>query len=410
MSFSNTSYDSFEEVTPVEGASATITGTGGGTMDIWKENRVTILKTLTEGTFENKSAFEIPAGITDGGNPYDSVWEDEETKHGVNVDGKFLDENELPLSGTASIEQGESTLTEKSITAQFFLTAPAPDGVTTGSDVSTTQYDFRFSPARRGVDYTQDNMGQTLSTGLVTYGKLDGTITDVNGEAVGNSSWSAPGVAGSTDSTGAYEVLAPGGNTFEFTVLAGSLTENVTPTGGGTQTRDYQFGGLRVSLQIPDGTGIPNVRVASDDVVGAAIATKSDGEAVFTKAKVSGTLEADISNGRFTVSTSSPSQGSIADASKETGYGVKGIVQDSADVEVGNVDVQTDAQNPLVAQANADGTFIVGDDGTGDVVISFAQTDRRYEQNDVTYTVTTGSLFDNQRITLVQKENIGTTT
>lgn len=406
MSVNQGSYAGYAEISPEapapDGAEA---GDGGGVMSIWTTGRVEKVSELTTTTFSDNSTFGVPKAVVNV-NGY-SQWDQNEAFMGVGARGIVLDSDGLPLTGTASMELNGEVEGESAVNGSISVNAPPDDGVLSGTDSGLGTYNFRFTPSSPGIDVFKEDVGSFYSVGTVQYGSVEGTVTDFNGDPVEGDSVSGPGASTPTDAQGNYSLLAPGGTTVTLNALSGSASVDRTPNGGQTLTVDFQYGGLEVVVQIPDGTGLKGVLCAANEFPQAG-RTGQDGTILFERAPVSGNLSVDISEGKFSPSTTSPNQGQKASITKDLGFGVKGLCVDEQREAVIAPDVRVTGDTPLVAEANPDGTYVIGDDQTGEVTVSMCVTDRRFSRTDKTLTVQQGDVKSGEDFVLEERENIGT--
>lgn len=407
MSVTGTNWDVTDELSHPTPDDAVTSGDGGGLAPIWSAGRDEKLQQLAAAAFTNESEFSIPAGVVGTGG-WDIEFPDEELVHGVSVQATTTDYDNTPLAGTASIETGTGTLVEENVSETFILSAPPPSGVGSGDDVETSTFTFKFLPSTNSVPYEQSNISFRENVGAIYYGAIAGTVTDYNGDPVEGASVSVPGGGDTTDADGEYEFGAPGGQNYQATALRGSASTTESVTGGQTNTVNFQFAGLRVNVILPDGTGIVGVPV-NPDVTDGAGRTSPDGSVLFPEAEVNVTANIDISDGEFTLSTPTPTQGGLGQATKRTGVGVKGRCVSTDGVSAENVDARiVSGDNEVLGTTSGTGRYAVGFDNSGEVTVQIAVDDRRYNRFDRTVTVSDGTVEDGEDFTLGERTNTGT--
>ena len=390
--------------------SAGVTGGSGASMSTWTKSRKTQLDTLITGTFTNKSNFDTPGGWT-ATNISDtpSTNPDLLAENSITQEGVFADSDGEPMSGTAHLREGETDLASVDGFGSVIVSAGAPDGVASGEDKGSPTIDFVFEPSTGALNYVEESVvGDGNSVYQVQYGGIEGTITDYNGDQVTNDTIKAPGSYTSTDSNGKYEFSAPGGTGVTLEVLRGTAEVTAIPSGGETVTEDYQYAGLEVSIQIPDGTGLPGIKVAPD-AAKKVKQTGKDGKATFVQVADNDGIEIEMADGKFTLEVAFPGLGSLATATETVGFGLEGEVYDEQGNATGGVDVMTDIDNPLVSEARPDGSFTVGDVETGEISLIIGSEDNRYIQSEERVDVEDGDVITGIKLTLERDVPIGNT-
>lgn len=213
----------------------------------------------------------------------------------------------------------------------------------------------------------------------------------------------------STDSEGKYEFIAPGGTDVTLKVLRGSTEVVATPSSGETVTEDYQYAGLEVSIKIPDGTGVPGLKV-NPDASESIKRTDSNGKAEFYRIIGTDTIDINVEDGKFELSISGPKTGDKAFASETIGFGVKGNVYDSGGGNVSGVDISTDLDNPIRSVVNTDGSFVIGDSGDGKIDVIVATQDKRFIESKEEVEVEKGDVITGVELKLERDVPIGNTT
>jgi len=389
--FVNTSYDAGEgnreyHTTTPDGSA--VSGSGGGTMDVWKRTRENLLSSFGGGEFTNNSSFEIPAGFLN--NSYDAGGPDRERFQGVTAKGKVLNADGSPLGGTASIESGGDTSESVETTGSFVVTAPAPDAVEAGSDLDSGSSDFRFSPDIQGLDVFVESIGGLYEGGVIQYGKIEGTVTDYNGDEVANATVEGEGAGTSTNANGVYEFVAPGGTEVALTALEGEAGKTRTPSGGEVITVDWQYSGLTVKASLPDGTGVPNAPVEVDSSEGKK-RTDDGGECQYVRIPPDTDVAVTYLESVEQVETSA-GEGQNAIANLELGAGVKGFVRSERGNFIEEVDINFDIEGAPISFTRGDGQFALGVLDPDSLTCICAANDRRYTRADETVNLTQGDV------------------
>ena len=239
-------------------------GSGGGTMDIWTQDRQQKLRNLAAAAFTNASSFNIPAGIVDT-QDFGVSFESGEKAQGINSNGLTLDKDGKPLSGTLTVEAAGVVFVEKTVSGSFVVAAPPPAGVQVGADLAADEYDLRFSPSINGLDYLEENIPYQHTAGTIQYGEINGTITDFDGQAMPNIAVGGSGAADVTDGDGSYKLVAPGGSTVTLRTLYNSYEFDVTLAAGETRTEDVTFPKLTIRVLDADLQPVSNAPVKIDN-------------------------------------------------------------------------------------------------------------------------------------------------
>ena len=256
---------------PDSGAKSGTTPTSTN-LEIWTADRITKLEELAGKTFVNNSSFTMPAGVVTNG--FEVPWQNGEKKHGINVTMLPLSPEGKPLSGTAKITAGATELLSKNTTGGFILSGPPLPGVLIGNSVERSLISFTFQPSVPAIS-VQEDFGGRANLGTVKYAKLDGTVTDYTGNPVSNIAVSGPGSADVTDSSGRYELLAPGGTSVTMSALGGTYEFTLTPGAGETLTQDIQYPQLTIRVLDADYNPVENAPVKID---GQTYETNASGE------------------------------------------------------------------------------------------------------------------------------------
>ena len=261
MSIENKSYDLEESRNSTETDAGAESGDGGGILDLWQQPRRELLRDVAGATFDNSSAFSIPAGVINNG--YDQGGPDEEQYHGATGRGKVLSADGRPLSGTAIIEQAGVVIASSEGVGNVSVTAPPIGGVASGDPDLGGSYDFRFRPSLAGADVFEEGIGTGYDAGIIQYGAVEGTVTDYDGDVLTGEAVLGPGIATKTGPSGEYSLKAPGGVEVAFRAAGKTVTRK--PAAGSTLTVDFQFARLEIEVVTPD----------LDPVVGAEVAVGS---------------------------------------------------------------------------------------------------------------------------------------
>lgn len=387
MSITNESYST--KTTQSQSNQAPESGDGGGVMDVWTQDRQTLLRNFVGGgTFVNNSSFTLPSGVVDSSSGSDYIqFENNEEKMGVNASGQMLGVDGTPLSGTANIESGNTSLASETVSGSFVLSGKPMYGVTVGSNVDRETSSFTFSPSTQGISVVKEDFGGNVNLGTVQYGGLDGKVTDYYGDPVKGVTVSAPGLSDITDVSGKYNMLAPGGTSVEITTLGGGYTFTLTPSAGQELTQDVQFPMLMVAVKDADYTPISNAPV---DVNGKRYYTDSNGEVSFPEADIGDydiVVMEDFKASNYSVSN----QGQLyqLEVSPGSSFGSHGTVEGGS-VTIDIVDAQNgnpvaDVEAEVVAEdrmtlSNDGGTVKLLSEQVGDTaIVKVAGGDNRYE-------------------------------
>lgn len=261
-------------------------GTGGGTIALWKLDRESLVRRLAGAEFSNNSAFGTPPALVDlnksDSSPWDTTFEDGEAPHGVNVKGTAFDETERPLSGTATVtsDSGEE-LASKDVAGSFILASSPPNGVTAGADVETTSYTFSFQPSVAGLNYVSENISFRTNVGIFRYAAITGKVTQYDGSPATGVPVFGSGQGTTTNDQGEYNLLAPSGTDVDISAVG--TTQTRTPVFGSTVTLDFQFSRLSIQVVDPEFNPLENtpVKIGSDSYT-----TNSDGKVILENASV----------------------------------------------------------------------------------------------------------------------------
>lgn len=225
-------------------------------------------QTLMAGDFVNFAEFQLPSGFSVSHDGLNAGTLTETTKAlGVSFSGAFLDPDTRPLTGTARLTDGDYILAEASVSGSFVMTGPPPGTAILGNDASDVGgLAFTFSPSVAGVSYVETEFDLQADAGNVQYGRVRGTVVDFNGDPVPADPVAGPGYGTTTDETGSFELIAPGGESVTFRALNRSLTEVVAVQSGVTENVEFQYPKITVEVVDMDYEPIKEapVRVGDD--------------------------------------------------------------------------------------------------------------------------------------------------
>jgi len=381
-----------------------ITGGGGGSMPIWKRGRITKLLQLGTGDVTNNASFTIPNGVVGGSGWNKNIDAPGEKLHGVNGTGVVLEADDSPMSGTVQLEVDGDVRQSQDVVGDFTLTGTAPDGAEQGADVPGRGFDLRFDINIQGIDVLRQSIGNSIDIGTVKYGRIDGRVTNFNGEPVPNASLNAPGAGTSTDQQGYYEFNAPGGAKVTLSGLEGAVEKSRTPSAGGVLTVDWQFSGVLAKAQLPDGTSIPNAPIEVSSSEGKK-RTDDGGEFQFVRVPPSDDVTITYLEA-FSETITSSGEGDQYEAAFEFGAGCKGFVQSERGNEIEAVDIIFDIEGVPVTFTRNDGQFAIGVVDPGDLTLVCALNDRRYNRVDQYLSLSEGEV-EERDFTLPDATNLG---
>lgn len=403
MSFNNQSYETKTDKSHSE-ESGTLDGSGGGTMEIWKKERVAKLDSLVGGSFTNNSSFKLPAGIVNSSSsPYETTWSNEENFMGVTARGTPLSAGGSPLSGEASIESGGEVITSTKVSDVFIISAPPPSGVEDGSDKQSEQFDFRFAPSTAGVDLFKENFGTSYDAGLFQYGEVSGTVTDYDGNPVAGAAVFGEGEGTTTNQSGKYSIAAPGGTSVDLTSLNKTETVTKTPSAGSTITVDFQFARIIVSVVDPELNPLPGTAVEIGDE---SYETDDEGKVVVERAGIEPLTVVIDDEEEFTVEPTSQGQ-LVEEQYGDTFSGYRVTLRET----VSGLPIQsttvTFVNKGIASQTNGNGRASTLSDIDGEKEVRLGDGDRRYETKTVTVNVTKGEI-KSEKTTLSRRSNTPT--
>jgi hypothetical protein len=401
MGFSNEGgWGTFIETSPSGTPDSSVKGgAGGGVMPVWKASRSTKINNLATAAFTNNSSFAVPkAFVATGG--WDAGGISNEKNSGVWALGQALATDSKPLSGTASIEAGGSRVESASIEGSFAISAPAPTGVKQGADSSIREYDFKFEPSGVGLALVQSKIGAGYDAGVFQYGRVTGTVTDYNGNPVGDALVSGAGAAAKTAADGSYTLEAPGGTT--FTLEAVGTSKDYTPSAGQEIAADWQFARLQVQVVTPDLDPVIGVPVTINDTD---YVTDADGKVTIDTASIQSydiSLDDGVASDSLTVS----SQGSENTTQFGDSYAAaRVVVTDSVSRrEVASIPVQF--SEGVSAESDSTGTAAVVTPDASETTVTIDPAGERYNTTEVEVSLTKGSTVE-KTVRLEQDVTIG---
>ena len=243
-------------------------GAGGGEMDIFAEDAVTVQNALFKSGFnpdtqqQSKKNLLAP-GIIENGLPGSKS--DTQTGLGISVRGEVKDDGGDPLKGRALLVRGDEPTVGTTVKGTFAISSPPETGVIEGADQEEFyEYDFVFSPDE-GIDQYESNipLGQTSEFNYY-YSRLTGRIEDADGNPVADDAVMIGSESFETDASGEYEFSAPEGT--EVTMLLLERSEQQTVVVGSDDEVITQYGGIEITVLTPDGEpmgGVP-VEIGND--------------------------------------------------------------------------------------------------------------------------------------------------
>jgi hypothetical protein len=226
------------------GEEAGAKGGGTGTLEVFTLDLQTQRdRLLVAPMTENLAEFDLPKGVTTGGFPHSFLGE-----MGSRASGTFLDVDGGPLTGTMQVVSGDDVLYENSVNGTFVINADPPPGVLQGADAGSSSRDLLFSPAIAGVAYIHKGLTLTEDVGTTQYGRVQGSVTDYNGNPVEASAVSGTGYGTATDENGNFALVAPGGESVTFAALDGTVSQDVGVVAGDTVQTSFTYPQLTVEV------------------------------------------------------------------------------------------------------------------------------------------------------------------
>lgn len=264
---------------PSAGASS---GDGGGNMKAWTEPRSSQFNTLITTTYSNQAEYEVGNGVTTSpSRRFDIDWEEGDLGNGIFVEGTATDDEGNPLSGNAKIISDGQIIGEDFTSGPITVTAIPPTGVYVGENSDSSTVDFRFTPSIDGIDYIEENIGLVPPNITVQYGRIEGNVTDVDGNPMPDIQVQGSGAATVTDDSGYYRFLCPAGVDTTLLSLKRSHTKDINISAQEQRTVDWEFPGIRVRVYDPNLEPVENAPVFIGD---SSYRTDSNGEVKITDA------------------------------------------------------------------------------------------------------------------------------
>lgn len=240
-------------------------------MAVWADPLSTKRDVLIKAPYSNQSQYEVPTGMVE--TAADSATTD---VTGVYYRGAFTDVEGNPLSGKATLTDGEFINGSARFNGPGVVSGPPPAYAILGEDAeSIATLRFFFDPDIAGILYIDDSFRLTKSAGAVQYGAVEGKVLDFNGDPVEGDIVTGPKFGTTTDADGSFKAVAPGGESFDLKALGGSYSFNLTITGGSTESVTFKF--PQITVRVVDGDYEP-VEGANIVVRGEIYITDQNGE------------------------------------------------------------------------------------------------------------------------------------
>lgn len=350
---------------------------------------------------EGSGTFALPASIASSG------FTTQTTKTpGVSAFG-LVRRGVNTTPGVVELLLGGSVVASTALPPENYELAAVPSGVTSGGDVSRVDYEVRF----RGEDGSAAS--KTFTTNRtefdVNLGTLTVNVTDVNGDPVVDSAVTVDGADQSSDSDGQVVIGASG--TATVTALGGSSSKDVSVPGGGSASVSFQYAGVQGRLRDADNRGIRGATVKligpNDTVIRR---TKTDGSGNYEIARVPIDSDVEIEVGGINRDFTSPGEGTMAtknlpfSLSDIASISVTCVDAQNGDAIRGTTVVMPDTDAVTDSQGRGRGVSL----STGDVTMTVAAGDSRYQTVTVTRNVSGGATEDVE-VTLERAQNSPTT-
>ena len=407
MPFTGSGWGYNVEYTPSEGPIETLSGGTEEVMPVWSEGREARLA-LAEGTYTNNSSFDIPPAFLSTG------WaigrERSEERLGFFVEGQSAGPNGGSIAGTLFVYYNNEVSSGSDVEGLFGVSAPPVDTVVEGASGGSGggQYDLEFQPEGNGIGKRVNDVAYPNPDFFdVRYGYISGVITDVNGNIVGNEPVSADGSIFRANSSGEYEILAPGGVTVELESLGLSTTKQVTAASSDTVNLDFQFAGVEVTLRGPDGDVLAGVPVVLN-ITGETRQTDKEGKVSFTEVPP-------VDGGKVLLLNAlvrdlpELSEGFTGTLDESLGVKLEGTVKDPAGNPIASTDVRIREPNGTTYTGGSQqgGQYSAAAPEVGALQLIIAEDDRRYATYEEVYRITDSESITNN-VELEVRENIGT--
>lgn len=363
------------------------------TMRSWKRSFTDRSSILVGNVDVNESVFSIPASLTiTGGSDSTSI--------NRLARATLLDQNGDPLSGTLQIEDGGGAVGSSGGSYDVVATTDPPPGVySTEPDSSRFgSLDVSFAPSISGLTADLGSF-QTISNdfGVTQYGEITGTVTNAIGDVVGGVPVYASSASTETLSDGSYSILGPSG-TVSLTSLEGTSTKQTTISVGGSGTINFQYSGVRVRVNRPNGEPAGNVPV-NLSYTNEKKRTGGGGEVLFPE------LELNLSDGQVSIletiteDVDTFGEGGITQVTISLDGAFEGIVSDSeANEPANNVDIRAIVGSSAFITLSGDGgdyvTGVVTQDFPVEVEVLASDSDSRYGSRSRTVTIEKGDIVN----------------
>jgi len=382
-----------------------VPGDTGSTMSVWLEDRGVRLRRFSGGEYTSNAQFNVGPGILDGSDEYDESPVDNEFGHGTTISANFFDASANPLSGSYVIDSSTGVLESGNTTGQLSVAARPPLPVKEGSDLDvTTSFSLEYEPDAKGIGYSEDFGIEGLSTS-VQYGEVDIEVKDVDGNKLSGESI----IVEDEDtiiktSDGVTALSAPGGQ-YNLTGLKNSVTKSVDIPSGGSISEQFQYGGVILSVTLPNGEGLGGLLVTGEGTLPVKN-TDDTGSVRYTRVPPGVTVGFTISNS-IEESIQLGDEGIEGSLNVTLGWGVSGSVYDVDGKPIRNVPVESDVENTVSGTTDSSGRFSLGGLSPGTVEVILAVEDNRYQATRATVEVEDGDIVALTE-QLEEKEQIGT--
>lgn len=405
MTINNESYANRSDITSSEpGDSSAISGDGGGVMDVWTQSREEKLDLAKGGNYTNESSFSIPPGFI-AVNQGHSM---QEKNMGTSFSGIALGTDGRAISGSAVLLLDGNILGSISVSGSFIASFQPFAGVVSGDTDKGTKIpalDAGFVPSSSGVTSVTENISYPSGTSVsASYGRVEGSVLDAKGNPIGGEPVVATGASATTDASGFYSILVPGGESVDLTSLSQTTTKGVLGESQKTKTLDFEYSGVSVSVKLPGGRPAKDVPV-SLGITGEILNTDETGRAQFLTVPPNSTGIVKVFSS-IEKTVTSLSGGQISDKEIEAGAGFTGkVVNENTNNIVAETDVKLVSETSEYKGSNpSSGEFYVASNENGTVFIIVAEKDRRYEKT-VVEVVASGGNTETINIPVSPKKN-----
>jgi len=320
--------------------------------------------------------------------------------NGESPEGSFLDAGGSPLSGTVTLFRGDEPVSQAEIEGRLVISGIVPSGVTSGTNIEEGEsLNLVFEPSITGISFAKEGFVNN-PIGEIQYGKIEGTVKDVDGEPVPDDPVEATGVVAVTEQDGSYELVGPGET--EVTVRAAGDAQSIQIAAGNTTTINFVYSRLTVRVLTPNKTPVQGAKVRINN---SQYETDSRGRATIELAK---TQEYDIEVGEFRTQEEILQSGEdILVTIGDTSSGVKVVATDgSTGQTVGGTTCEVQGSG-VVGRTNDNGVVSSISNSEGEKLIVVAQEDRRYLTEEVDAQLTKGEMVQAD-VELTRKNNTPT--